>query len=183
LDRSPLELSEPTVKKSAEDFDWGDERSVIITDRVQAAIAVYPNEAGDLVIRQQAHYLLDRVSISRRSSSRCTSSPVSPTTSSRRPPVGQRRATRNTSGIRAGPIPAFRSRQRPSGGIRRTYQYRHHHVETRPPPSASADSDNATANASNRKRWKAHTSSRPSAEAGEYNPIELRVGAHLRAIT
>ena len=60
LDRSPLELSEPTVKKSADDFDWGDERSVIITDRVQAAIAVYPNEAGDLVIRQQAHYLVDR---------------------------------------------------------------------------------------------------------------------------
>jgi hypothetical protein len=60
LDRSPLELSEPTVKKSADDFDWGDARSVIITDRVQAAIAVYPNEADDLVIRQQAHYLVDR---------------------------------------------------------------------------------------------------------------------------
>jgi hypothetical protein len=30
------------------------------TRRVQAAIAVHPNEAGDLVIRQQAHYLVDR---------------------------------------------------------------------------------------------------------------------------
>jgi hypothetical protein len=30
------------------------------TRRVQVAIAVHPNEAGDLVIRQQAHYLVDR---------------------------------------------------------------------------------------------------------------------------
>jgi hypothetical protein len=43
-----------------DDFDWSDERSVIITERVQAAIAVYPNEAGDLVIRQRAQYLIDR---------------------------------------------------------------------------------------------------------------------------
>ena len=90
---------------------------------------------------------LSAPSISRRSSSRCTSSPVSPTKSSRRPLVGQRRATRNTSGIRAGPIPAFRSRQRPSGGIRRTHQHRqhhrHHHVETRPPQRASADGASA----------------------------------------
>ena len=95
LDRSPLELSEPTVKKSADDFDWGDERSVIITDRVQAAIAVYPNEAGDLVIRQQAHYLVDREDLVIVIGAEHIQAFIEqvhiiagiPTTSSRRPPV------------------------------------------------------------------------------------------------
>ena len=38
---------------------WSDRHSMT-TRRVQVAIAVHPNEAGDLVIRQKAHYLVDR---------------------------------------------------------------------------------------------------------------------------
>ena len=86
---------------------WSDRHSMT-TRRVQVAIAVHPNEAGDLVIRQQAHYLVDREDLVIVIGAEHIEAFIEqvhliagiPTKSSRRPLVGRRPATRNTSGVR-----------------------------------------------------------------------------------